>query len=87
MLKEKEEKLKKELTECEILPDLTVPVEEVMGVLGFVQKELGEEDFHKQILIFALLYNIDDEATFMLRLAKTAMVKAMKVDVNVVSKP
>ncbi len=80
--------LEKHLDSVEPLPDLNVPIGNVIGMLAAVKDAMSPEDFEKILLVIALFYNIQDENEFRNRLAKTVLdISPDSVSIKVVKGP
>jgi hypothetical protein len=79
------ESLERSLLDAEPLPDLNVPIKDIVGLLHVIQSEMDGRDFSMILLILSMMYGIDDELEFMKRLAKTTLV--IEPDIEVTSKP
>jgi hypothetical protein len=65
--------LKKVMEEVKIEPlgNLNVPIEDVLAVLNVLRQTLSDDEFRKIITVFSVLYHIESDKEFMLRLGKT----------------
>jgi|PlaIllAssembly_1097288.scaffolds.fasta_scaffold02627_9 hypothetical protein len=73
LMSAKKEEMLKELMECEPLGELRMSPNDMLGLLAFLQANIPPNDYDKFILVFSLMYGIEDENEFLKRLAKTAM--------------
>jgi hypothetical protein len=84
--KEQFNNLQEMLDKAEPLPDLNVPIRDVLGLIATLQPELTGQEFQLFLFMLAMMYGIDHEEEFMKRLAKTALVTPPK-NIEVTAKP
>lgn len=67
------DELVKQLGEVEPLGDLNLPINDVLALIASLQQGVDESDFRKIMMVIAMMYDIEDETTFMKRLSKTVL--------------